>query len=110
MEVGKLIAQGRMGKSLTQKELATARDAMHPISHRITAAAPLTAAQKINEKPQVIGDYENGRCAPDHAVLGKIERVIGLHAYPPGAAHPGQACTCAARTLASRSPRSAVLN
>lgn len=32
--------------------------------------------QKINEKPQVIADYECGRAIPNNQVLGKIERAI----------------------------------
>uniref|UniRef100_A0A5F8GUL5 Endothelial differentiation-related factor 1 n=1 Tax=Monodelphis domestica TaxID=13616 RepID=A0A5F8GUL5_MONDO len=56
LEVGKVIQQGRQSKGLTQKDLAT----------------------KINEKPQVIADYECGRAIPNNQVLGKIERAIGL--------------------------------
>ncbi|XP_021564773.1 endothelial differentiation-related factor 1 [Carlito syrichta] len=56
LEVGKAIQQGRQSKGLTQKDLAT----------------------KINEKPQVIADYESGRAIPNNQVLGKIERAIGL--------------------------------
>lgn len=56
MSVGKAIQQGRQEKKLTQKELAT----------------------KINEKPQVVNDYEAGRAVPNQQVLGKMERVIGL--------------------------------
>ncbi|XP_068601810.1 endothelial differentiation-related factor 1 homolog [Brachionichthys hirsutus] len=56
LEVGKVIQQGRQEKGLTQKDLAT----------------------KVNEKPQVIGDYECGRAIPNNQVMGKIERVIGL--------------------------------
>ncbi|KAM7093215.1 LOW QUALITY PROTEIN: endothelial differentiation-related factor 1 [Molossus nigricans] len=56
LEVGKVIQQGRQSKGLTQKDLAT----------------------KINEKPQVIADYESGRAIPNNQVLGKIERAIGL--------------------------------
>lgn len=56
MDVGKLIQQGRQSKGLTQKDLAT----------------------KINEKPQVITDYEAGRGIPNNVILGKIERAIGL--------------------------------
>ncbi|XP_033119185.1 endothelial differentiation-related factor 1 homolog [Anneissia japonica] len=56
LEVGKLISQGRAEKKLTQKELAT----------------------KINEKPQVINDYEAGRAIPNNQVLGKIERALGI--------------------------------
>lgn len=33
--------------------------------------------QKINEKPQVIADYESGRAIPNNQVMGKIERAIG---------------------------------
>ncbi|XP_042101339.1 endothelial differentiation-related factor 1 isoform X1 [Ovis aries] len=56
LEVGKAIQQGRQGQGLTQRDLAT----------------------KINEKPQVIADYESGRAIPNNQVLGKIERAIGL--------------------------------
>nr|XP_012415749.1 PREDICTED: endothelial differentiation-related factor 1-like isoform X1 [Odobenus rosmarus divergens] len=35
-------------------------------------------ATKINEKPQVIADYESGWAIPNNQVLGKIERAIGL--------------------------------
>lgn len=56
LEVGKVIQLGRQNKGLTQKDLAT----------------------KINEKPQVIGDYESGKAIPNNQVMGKIERAIGL--------------------------------
>ncbi|XP_028851665.1 endothelial differentiation-related factor 1 homolog [Denticeps clupeoides] len=56
LEVGKVIQQGRQNKGLTQKDLAT----------------------KINEKPQVIADYEAGKAIPNNQVMGKIERVIGM--------------------------------
>jgi len=56
LDVGKLIMQGRQSKGLSQKDLAT----------------------KINEKPQIVTDYEAGRGIPNQMVLGKIERVIGI--------------------------------
>ncbi|XP_018328984.1 endothelial differentiation-related factor 1 homolog [Agrilus planipennis] len=56
LEVGKLIQKGRQAKNMSQKELAT----------------------KINEKPQVITDYEAGRGIPNQVIIGKIEKVIGL--------------------------------
>lgn len=34
-------------------------------------------AQKINEKPQVIADYECGKAIPNNQIMGKIERAIG---------------------------------
>ncbi|XP_026107848.1 endothelial differentiation-related factor 1 homolog isoform X1 [Carassius auratus] len=56
LEVGKVIQQGRQNKGLTQKDLAT----------------------KINEKPQIIAEYECGKAIPNNQVMGKIERAIGL--------------------------------
>ncbi|XP_011337196.1 endothelial differentiation-related factor 1 homolog isoform X1 [Ooceraea biroi] len=56
LELGKLIQQGRQSKGLSQKDLAT----------------------KVNEKAQVINDYEAGRGIPNQMVIGKIERVLGL--------------------------------
>ncbi|KAG5271985.1 hypothetical protein AALO_G00160380 [Alosa alosa] len=56
LEVGRVIQQGRSNKGLTQKDLAT----------------------KINEKPQVIADYECGKAIPSNQVMSKIERAIGL--------------------------------
>jgi len=56
LDVSKLIMQGRQSKNLSQKDLAT----------------------RINEKPQIITDYEAGRGIPNQQVLAKIERVIGL--------------------------------
>lgn len=35
-------------------------------------------ATKINEKPQVITDYEAGRGIPNNVIIGKIERAIGI--------------------------------
>ncbi|XP_050301803.1 endothelial differentiation-related factor 1 homolog [Anthonomus grandis grandis] len=56
LDVGKLIQQGRQSKGWSQKELAT----------------------KINEKPQIITDYEAGKGIPNNVILGKIERAIGM--------------------------------
>ena len=56
MDVGRLIAQSRAAKEMTQKDLA----------------------QKINEKPQVINEYEAGKVVPNQAILGKLERALGV--------------------------------
>ncbi|XP_023708125.1 endothelial differentiation-related factor 1 homolog [Cryptotermes secundus] len=56
LDLGRLIQQGRQAKGWSQKELAT----------------------KVNEKPQVINDYEAGRGIPNQVVIGKIEKVIGI--------------------------------
>ena len=48
--------QGRTAKGWSQKDLAT----------------------KINEKTQVINEYESGKVTPNNQILGKIEKKIGI--------------------------------
>jgi ribosome-binding protein aMBF1 (putative translation factor) len=47
---------------MTQKELATA----------------------INEKPQVVGEYESGKAVPNPAIISKLERALGVKLPRPG--------------------------
>ncbi|CAD6915038.1 unnamed protein product [Tilletia controversa] len=54
--VGRAIQQARMAKELTQKDLGT----------------------KINEKPQVIAEYESGKAVPNAQILSKMERMLGV--------------------------------
>ena len=35
-------------------------------------------ATRINEKPQVIADYEQARAIPNQQVLSKLERTLGI--------------------------------
>ena len=56
LDVGRIIQQARNEKKLTQKELAT----------------------RINEKQQVINEYEAGKAIPNQQVLSKLERVLGV--------------------------------
>ncbi|CDH51361.1 multiprotein-bridging factor 1 [Lichtheimia corymbifera JMRC:FSU:9682] len=56
VSVGRVIAKARMEKSFTQKDLA----------------------QRINEKPQVVNEYESGKAIPNQQVLGKLERALGV--------------------------------
>ncbi|KAI8138525.1 multi protein bridging factor 1-domain-containing protein [Fennellomyces sp. T-0311] len=56
VSVGRAIQKARMEKSITQKDLA----------------------QKINEKPQVVNEYESGKAIPNQQVLGKLERALGV--------------------------------
>ena len=35
-------------------------------------------AQKINEKPSVLQDYESGKAIPNAQILAKLERVLGV--------------------------------
>eukprot|EP00163_Fabomonas_tropica_P003326 TRINITY_DN1280_c0_g1_i1.p1 TRINITY_DN1280_c0_g1~~TRINITY_DN1280_c0_g1_i1.p1 ORF type:complete len:149 (-),score=49.77 TRINITY_DN1280_c0_g1_i1:190-636(-) len=50
------IQKGRQAKNMTQKQLATA----------------------INEKPQVVNDYESGRAIPNNQIMGRLERALGI--------------------------------
>ena len=56
MAVGKLIQKGRQAKGFTQKELAT----------------------KIDEKPQIVTEYEQGKAIPNQNILGKLERALDM--------------------------------
>jgi putative transcription factor len=55
--LSKAIQQARISKSMTQKALATA----------------------INEKPQVIQQYESGQAIPNPQILNKLDRALGIH-------------------------------
>lgn len=56
MSIGKIIQKGRQAKEMTQKDLAT----------------------KINEKPQIVMEYEQGKAIPNQAILAKMERALGI--------------------------------
>jgi putative transcription factor len=47
--------QARLAKKMTQAQLA----------------------QAINEKPQVIQEYESGKAIPNGAILNKLSRALG---------------------------------
>ena len=54
--VAKDIQKARLAKKMTQAQLA----------------------QAINEKAQVINEYESGKAIPNNTILGKIERALGM--------------------------------
>ncbi|KAJ4726457.1 multiprotein bridging factor 1B [Melia azedarach] len=55
-ELKKAIMQARTDKKLTQAQLA----------------------QLINEKPQIIQEYESGKAIPNQQILGKLERALSV--------------------------------
>ena len=55
-DMKKLIQQARMAKGMSQKDLAT----------------------KINEKPQVIQQYEAGTAIPNGAIVQKLQKALGV--------------------------------
>lgn len=56
LALGKAIQQGRQKKGMTQAKLA----------------------QAINEKPQIVNTYENGKAIPNGAIIAKIEKQLGI--------------------------------
>jgi putative transcription factor len=60
--LSKAIMQARTAKKITQKELATA----------------------INEKPQVVAEYESGKAIPNPQIISKLERKLGTKLPRPG--------------------------
>lgn len=54
--VGKIIQQARQQKKWTQKDLAN----------------------RINEKPTIVNEYEAGKGIPNQQTLAKIERALGV--------------------------------
>jgi len=54
LTVGRAIQTARLDKNLSQKDVA----------------------QKVNEKPSVIQDYESGKAIPSPQILGKLERLL----------------------------------
>lgn len=56
VELKRQIQKARMAKGLTQAQLA----------------------QMINEKPQVINEYESGKAIPNGAILNKLSRALGV--------------------------------
>jgi putative transcription factor len=57
VSLSRAISQARLARKMTQKELATA----------------------INERPQVISEYENGSALPNPNILSKLDRALGIH-------------------------------
>jgi|ERR1719397_671911 len=47
-------------------------------------------AQRINEKPQVIQEYETGKGLPNNQVQSKMERCLGVHLRGKDAGQPLQ--------------------
>ncbi|KAL2483521.1 Multiprotein-bridging factor 1a [Forsythia ovata] len=54
-ELKRSIMQARLDKKLTQAQLA----------------------QMINEKPQIIQEYESGKAIPNQQIISKLERALG---------------------------------
>jgi putative transcription factor len=82
--LSKAIMQARMAKKMSQKELATL----------------------INEKPQVVAEYESGKAIPNPQIIGKIERKLGCKLPRPGKSKaPPKAGAAGAKTAKAGATR-----
>ena len=80
LDFSKVLQQARMAKGYTQKELATVCLIVYVCvsSCGLTKNDPhLVSLQKVNEKPQVVNDYEAGRAIPNQQIISKLERAVG---------------------------------
>ncbi|KAL6561737.1 Multiprotein-bridging factor 1a [Orobanche minor] len=70
-ELKKAIMQARMDKKLTQAQLAKGGEQVFLLS------IDDFALQMINEKPQVIQEYECGKAIPNQQIICKLEKALG---------------------------------
>lgn len=75
---------------VSAKKLGAAEepDALHRVSTEVRQAIQKARLEKkmsqaelaklINERPQVVQEYENGKAVPNQAILGKMERALGV--------------------------------
>lgn len=42
----------------------------------------------INEKPQIVAEYESGKAIPNPAIITKLERALGVKLPRPGKSKP----------------------
>jgi putative transcription factor len=75
--LSKAIMQARTAKKMTQKDLATA----------------------INEKPQVVAEYESGKAIPNPQIITKLERKLGCKLPRPGKQTIATATTTSSSTV-----------
>lgn len=83
--LSKAIMQARTAKKLTQKELATA----------------------INEKPQVVAEYESGKAIPNPQIISKLERQLGVKLPRPGKSSAPKPAAAGGATAASATAKKA---
>eukprot|EP00245_Coleochaete_scutata_P005718 TRINITY_DN194_c0_g1_i1.p2 TRINITY_DN194_c0_g1~~TRINITY_DN194_c0_g1_i1.p2 ORF type:complete len:140 (-),score=31.37 TRINITY_DN194_c0_g1_i1:328-747(-) len=68
-EETEVLAHERVSSDL-KKAIQTAR-----LEKKLTQAQ---LAQQINEKPQIIQEYENGHAIPNQQIISKLERILGV--------------------------------
>ncbi|KAH0448433.1 hypothetical protein IEQ34_022233 [Dendrobium chrysotoxum] len=83
-ELKKNIIQARIDKKLNQSQLAQASNFTKLLVDCLSSELAclhepsLFLFQLINEKPQVIQEYESGKAIPNQQIINKLERVLGV--------------------------------
>ena len=72
----KVVEEAEYLGSLLTKNHNTRREVQARLAKKMTQAQLATA---INERPQVIQEYENGKAIPNAQVLTKLDRTLGCH-------------------------------
>jgi putative transcription factor len=79
--LSKAIMQARTAKGISQKDLATS----------------------INEKTQVVGEYESGKAIPNPQIISKLERKLGVKLPRPGKSKAPPKAAAGGKTAAAKS-------
>jgi len=75
VEYGTIIMRCRNEKGWTQRDLAQVVTFVADFNFKFLNAYIM---QKINEKPSVVVEFESGKAVVNHAILGKMERALGM--------------------------------
>ena len=51
---------------------------MHGTHTHISFVPLFLSSQRINEKPQVVNEYESGKAIPNQQIISKLERAVGV--------------------------------
>ena len=86
LSFSRALQQARVAKSWSQKDLATVSFSLSSPSHSHSPPPPPppshththTHTQRINEKPQVVNEYESGKAIPNQQIISKLERALGV--------------------------------
>jgi ribosome-binding protein aMBF1 (putative translation factor) len=62
-------------------------------------------ATAINEKPQVVAEYESGKAIPNPQIISKLERSLGVKLPRPGAKSKVPAASAGGTSGAKPAPK-----
>lgn len=94
LSFARALQQARVAKSWSQKDLATVRLPLPSPSSSppspslsltyhthttifLSLSLSLSLPKRINEKPQIVNEYESGKAIPNQQIISKLERAVG---------------------------------